>query len=220
MYRGKVLAGLIPAFIILALTMSLFSEDIYASQNIPSVRISVHYEAPDIEEKEDIPAFRLEGLEGAPLPPGAEGGTWTMSAPSASGIFYLGEIGYSHPGAYRYILSREEKKTKNLDPDLSVYEILVIAREGEEPLIVLGKEGLDEKPEEIKYADKARPATKKIPEDPEEVSLDKGRNMRAPLTGDPGVTGWILTLIAAALLLFVILVALRRREKGGKTNRN
>lgn len=68
-------------------------------------------------------SFTLTGLDGAPMPEGAQDGTLTVE--NEGGAFTFGSISYTRPGVYRYTVSEVRGDDPSIDYSEAVHEVTV-----------------------------------------------------------------------------------------------
>lgn len=138
--------------ILILFTMLFFSTYCYA-ETIASVTLEGrHYtEMQDISDTEEC-GFILTACKNAPMPEGSLDGTKKVSI-KPGGRFEFGEIYFTRPGIYEYIVSREKAERDNTITDESVYLVSVEVYSDGSTAVLYHKKGEQGKPESIKYED-------------------------------------------------------------------
>lgn len=132
------------------------------------------------------------------MPEGSSGGVKEVTI-SSNEDFSFGHIYFSKPGVYCYTITRITNESKDIKEDGSVYHAKIAAFNDGTTVIVLQKEGMQEKPDKIIYKDTYTAKTG-----------DKGKSAK---TGDDvKLLLPFVALFGSALILIVLFTRKKRDE--------
>lgn len=185
-------AVILPLILLAGTAVSLAEEVTYDTVNITGSHI--------IENNETLKTgrhtFVLTGTDGAPMPEGSSVNVKKVTINSGE-TFSFGDISFTKPGIYNYVVSREITECKNLEQDDSVYKVIVSVYTDGATAIVFEKIGAEGKPNKIEYTDTYV----------EPSGADKSKGVR---TGDS--FQWIIYFGVFAAAIILMLILLRRNR--------
>lgn len=122
---------------------------------------------------------------------------------SGDGFATFGTIAFRHPGCYVYRVQQEAGKSRRIRYDGSVYHVQVFITENQKPLLIIRKEGKEQKKEDsVLFANTWKHPDHMSP--PEKVK-------NPPKTGDIGGIGVCLAAAGAAAGILTGMAVRRRR---------
>ena len=117
--------------------------------------------------------FTLMGVNGAPTP---GGGTETKVKMTQSGKIDFGTIPFSTPELYEYRVTKDTKDMPGLTKDDTSYTVFIAVTNDGDVSIICKKDGTDEKPDELVFADAVMINTPECSDNPAVLKRVQGRS--------------------------------------------